>query len=97
MVSILGVKQKFMKKISNGVNNKNSYLKLNYKPNHSNEIIATFYGKSKSSLSELTKQVAAESSIGTWTKLSTLSDKVFARLAARVFYLNNKTGIFKIA
>jgi len=76
---------------------KNNYLKLKYKPNYNNEIIATFYGESKTSLQELAQQVAGESSIGTWTKLTNLSDKIFEKLAARIFYLNKKTGIFKIA
>ncbi|OQX71398.1 type III ribulose-bisphosphate carboxylase [Candidatus Parcubacteria bacterium 4484_255] len=76
---------------------KNSYLNLNYKPDYNNEIVATFYGESKASLKEMAQQVAGESSIGTWTKLTTLSDKVFEKLAARIFYLNEKTRIFKIA
>jgi len=67
--------------------NKNSYLRLRYKPDFKNEIIATFYGESKTSLEELVQQVAGESSIGTWTKLTTLSDKVFKKLAAKSFFI----------
>jgi len=76
---------------------KNAYLKLNYKPDYQNEIIVTFYGESRLSLEELAVKVAEESSIGTWTRISTLSPGVFARLAARIFYVNAKTGVFKIA
>ncbi len=76
---------------------KRSYLKLNYKPDYQNEIIATFYGESKISLKELAEKIAAESSIGTWTKINTLSDKVFEKIAARIFYVDSKSGIFKIA
>jgi ribulose-bisphosphate carboxylase large chain len=76
---------------------KNDYLKLNYKPNYQNEIVATFYGESRSSLKELAIKTAEESSIGTWTKINTLSSDILKRLAARIFYVNVKTGIFKIA
>ncbi|MCF7907109.1 type III ribulose-bisphosphate carboxylase [Patescibacteria group bacterium] len=76
---------------------KNKYLQLEYKPNYQEEIIATFYGESNGSLEELSEQVAGESSIGTWTKLTTLSDEVFQRLGARIFSLDKKNNIFKIA
>ncbi len=68
-----------------------------YQPDYKNEIIATFYGESKLPLKELAVKVAEESSIGTWTKLSTLSDKVFNKLAAKVFFCQPRQGIFKIA
>jgi len=74
-----------------------TYLRLRHKPDTKNEIIVTYYGESNLSLKELAQKVAEESSIGTWTKLTTLSNKVFQKLAARVFYINPKTGIFKIA
>ncbi len=76
---------------------KTTYLRLNYKPKPKDEIIVTYYGESKLSLSKLAQKVAEESSIGTWTKVNTLSDKIFNKLAAKVFSVNNKTGIFKIA
>nr|VDD89095.1 RuBisCO long chain, Form III-c [uncultured bacterium] len=75
----------------------NNYLRLNYKPDYKNDIIAVFYGESKLSLSELAIKVAEESSIGTWTKITTLSPKTFEKLAGRIFYVNSKTGVFKIA
>lgn len=76
---------------------KRTYLKPGYKPDYKNEIIVTFFGESKIPFKKMAEKVAEESSIGTWTKVSTLSDKVFDKLSARVFYLNPKTGIFKIA
>ena len=86
-----------MNKTSNGVNKKTTYLRLNYKSKPKEEIIVTYYGESKLSLNKLAQKVAEESSIGTWTKINTLSDAVFKKLAAKVFYVNSKTGIFKIA
>jgi len=79
------------------MNKKTTYLKLNYKPDSKNEMIVTYYGESKLSLNKLAQKVAEESSIGTWTKINTLSDQMFQKLAAKVFYVNSKTGIFKIA
>lgn len=76
---------------------KKKYFQLGYQPNYQEEIIATFYGESNNSLEELSEQVAGESSIGTWTKLTTLSDKVFQRLGARIFSLDKENNIFKIA
>ncbi len=76
---------------------KSTYLRLKYKPKPQEEIIVTYYGESKLSLNKLAQKVAEESSIGTWTKVKTLSDKVFNKLAAKVFSVNTRTGIFKIA
>jgi len=76
---------------------KNNYLRLNYKPDYKNELIATYYAEAKLSLGQIGIKVAEESSIGTWTKLTTLSPRIFERLAARVFYIDPKKGIFKIA
>ncbi|MBL7141805.1 type III ribulose-bisphosphate carboxylase [Patescibacteria group bacterium] len=76
---------------------KNSYLRLKYKPNYQNEIIATFYLESKLPLKQAAIKVAEESSIGTWTKLTTLSARTLKKLAAKVFYLNSKNKIVKIA
>lgn len=76
---------------------KNNYLRLNYKPDYKNEIVATYYAESKLSLTQIGVKVAEESSIGTWTELTTLSSQTFEKLAAKVFYANPKKGIFKIA
>jgi ribulose-bisphosphate carboxylase large chain len=68
-----------------------------YQPDYQNEIIATFTGESKLPLKELAMKVAEESSIGTWTKISTCSDKIFNKLSAKVFFCQPLKKIFKIA
>jgi len=72
-------------------------LRLGAKPDYKTHIVATFYIESKISLSRAAGEIAAESSIGTWTELKTLRPEVARRLAAVIFYLNQKTGIVRIA
>lgn len=73
------------------------YFSLSKKPDYRKHIVATFYIESKISLSRAAEEVAAESSIGTWTELKTLKPEVARRLAAKIFFLNRRTGIAKIA
>lgn len=73
------------------------YLRPGYRPNIKNEIIATYYLESSLPLAEAAAHIAAESSIGTWTKLGTLKDKTLAKLGPRIFHLDNKKKIVKIA
>ncbi|HNV97380.1 MAG TPA: type III ribulose-bisphosphate carboxylase [bacterium] len=75
---------------------KKSFVNLNYKP-HKDDIIATYRIESKLSLEKAAVEVAAESSIGTWTKLSTLNQKTFNRLAPQIFYIDKKKKIVHIA
>ncbi len=73
------------------------YLRLGYRPKFKEEVIATYYLESSLPLAEAAGHIAAESSIGTWTKLSTLRDKTLAKLGPKIFYLDNKKKIVKIA
>ncbi|MDD4289711.1 MAG: ribulose-bisphosphate carboxylase large subunit [Patescibacteria group bacterium] len=75
---------------------KKSFVNLHYKPNK-NDIIATYRIESKLGLEKAAIEVAAESSIGTWTKLSTLNQKTFNKLAPQIFYINKKKKIVDIA
>ena len=83
------------KKASNGM--KTSYFNLKYKPNRQKDIIATYYIESKLGLKKAAIEVDKESSIGTWTNLTSMTSKIFDRLAPQVFYENRKTNIVKIA
>ncbi|HNZ86278.1 MAG TPA: type III ribulose-bisphosphate carboxylase [bacterium] len=76
--------------------NKKSYINLNYKPDK-DDIIATYRIESKLGLEKAAIEVAAESSIGTWTKLSTLTQKTFNKLASQIFFIDKKKKIVKIA
>lgn len=75
---------------------KKSFVNLKYKPSK-DDIIATYRIESKLGLLKAATEIAAESSIGTWTKINTLTQKTFDKLAPQIFYANNKTKIVKIA
>jgi ribulose-bisphosphate carboxylase large chain len=75
---------------------KTSFVNLKYKPNK-DDIIATYRIESKLGLKKAAIEVAKESSIGTWTKLSTLEQKTFNKLAPQIFYINHKNKKVKIA
>lgn len=75
---------------------KKSFLNLHYKPNK-NDIIATYRIESKLGLEKAAIEIAAESSIGTWTKISTLKQKTFDKLAPQIFFIDKKKKIVKIA
>jgi ribulose-bisphosphate carboxylase large chain len=74
-----------------------SYLHLGQKPNPENHIVATYKITSKEPLKKAADQVAAESSIGTWTKVTALTEKRFNLLSAKVFKKNEKEKTVKIA
>jgi ribulose-bisphosphate carboxylase large chain len=76
---------------------KTSFLNLNYRPNFENEIIAVYYVESKLTLEKAAIEIAKESSIGTWTELTTSSQKIFDKLAPQIFSINQRTKIIKIA
>ncbi|NMB48515.1 type III ribulose-bisphosphate carboxylase [Candidatus Kuenenbacteria bacterium] len=76
---------------------KSPYIRPGYKPNYQKEVIATYRLESPLPLAEAATHIAAESSIGTWTKLKTLKDKTLARLGPKIFYLDNKKKLVKIA
>ncbi len=75
---------------------KTSFVNLKYKPSR-DDIIATYRIESKLELKKAAIEVAKESSIGTWTKLTTLKQKTFDKLAPQIFYANSRTKIVKIA
>ena len=76
-----------------------SYLKIGYQPNRRREIVAVYRLEPAKGghFAETAQAIAAESSIGTWTHLKTLSEDVFKDLAAKIFFLDEKTKTVKIA
>lgn len=72
------------------------YIKPKYRPK-SDELICTYKITSKLDFKEAATIVATESSIGTWTSISTLKKSTIKKLAPKVFYLNSKTKTAKIA
>lgn len=69
-----------------------SYLCLGAEIDKTKHIIATFRMESGLALEEAASEIAAESSIGTWTKVGTLSEETFDRLAAKVFDIKKIIG-----
>ena len=63
----------------------------------SNAVICTFKVKTNEDFGKVSKEIAAESSVGTWVKVKGLSDEIFERLAARVIEMQPADGIVKIA
>ena len=76
-----------------------SYLQIGYQPNRHHDLVVTFRLEPAEgySFEEVAQAIAGESSIGTWTFLGDLSPKVFTALAAKIFFLDKKTKIVKIA
>ncbi|OQB44493.1 MAG: Ribulose bisphosphate carboxylase large chain [Parcubacteria group bacterium ADurb.Bin159] len=69
-----------------------------FKPDLKKYLISTlFLEPNKVSLKQAAESIAAESSIGTWTELNTLSQNIQKKLKAIVFEINPKTKIIKIA
>ncbi|MFH0936520.1 MAG: type III ribulose-bisphosphate carboxylase [Candidatus Woesearchaeota archaeon] len=65
------------------------YIDLKYKPNK-NDLICEYYVEpNSSSIKQVCNDIAAESSIGTWTNVSTMNKKIM-KLRARVFNINGK-------
>lgn len=74
-----------------------SYLFLDEKFDSERHIIATYRLEAKADFLKAAGQVAAESSIGTWTKVTTQTEKSFRLLSAKVFEVEQATKRIKIA
>ncbi|MFH1256476.1 MAG: type III ribulose-bisphosphate carboxylase [Candidatus Diapherotrites archaeon] len=74
------------------------YVDLSYKPGKG-DLVADFFlePNAKVPFEEAAQAVAAESSIGTWTELSTLTQDILKRLRPKIFELDEKKGTAKIA
>ncbi|MFW6013554.1 MAG: type III ribulose-bisphosphate carboxylase [Nanoarchaeota archaeon] len=73
-----------------------SYINKKYKPTE-NDLVASYYISCDTSLEEAANNIAKESSIGTWTEISTMNEKVAKRLRPSVYFIDKKRGIIKIA
>ena len=75
------------------------YVNLDYKPNE-DDLIAMYYVEKSSEcrdLEQACEEIAKESSIGTWTKIATLSADIAEKLKPSAFYINDTNNIVKIA
>lgn len=77
---------------------KYSYLHLNEKP-CKDDIVATFKLEPQKGFDfvKTAQELAAESSVGTWTEVTTLTKNIFENLAAKIIYLDKKKKIVKVA
>ncbi|HMB26359.1 MAG TPA: RuBisCO large subunit C-terminal-like domain-containing protein, partial [Patescibacteria group bacterium] len=73
------------------------FIDQGYKPDSDKELLATFYMEPNIAFNKAADAVAGESSIGSWTELSTLKPKTAKKLKATVYSINQKKKIIKIA
>jgi len=73
------------------------YIDLKYKPKEDDLICEYHVEPYRVSLKEACENIAAESSIGTWTDVWTMKPEIANRLKPHVFYLDKRTGCVKIA
>ncbi|MFX0023328.1 MAG: type III ribulose-bisphosphate carboxylase [Candidatus Hermodarchaeota archaeon] len=75
------------------------YINLGYIPNDT-DLVAMYYVEISpecKTLQQASEEIAKESSIGTWTEISTLSPKIAERLKPSTFYIDHENSIIKIA
>ncbi len=76
------------------------YLDFDYKPDKESDFIVFIWAKGKAPIEKIAEAIAAESSVGSWTKLTTMNDFVWTHYRARVFQVNKvgkDAGFIKIA
>jgi len=75
-----------------------SYINKKYIPNSKDLVVAYKVTPNRGvDFNNAAAGLAAESSIGTWTKISTMNKRIASKLKPSVFYANKKTGTVKIA
>ena len=75
------------------------YVNLDYKPTKKDLIVMYFVEKALdcNSLEKACEEIAKESSIGTWTDITTMSADIANRLKPSTFFIDNNNQIIKIA
>lgn len=73
------------------------YIDLRYKPGPKDVVCEYFVEPNKITLEQACEHIAGESSIGTWTTISTMNEKIAKKLKPHVFSINHHTGEVKIA
>ena len=75
-----------------------SFIDLRYRPKKTNVLcqyrLVPERGKS---IDEVAQDIAGESSIGTWTKLTTMKKKIWETLHPHIYYINKKEKKIRIA
>jgi len=73
------------------------YVDLKYIPSRKDLIAEYYVEPNKISLEEAADNIAKESSIGTWTSISTMKKDIFEKLKPGVFSIDKENNIIKIA
>ncbi|MFH1801254.1 MAG: type III ribulose-bisphosphate carboxylase [archaeon] len=75
-----------------------NFINLNYKPKKTDVICQYRVLPAKGiSLEEISGMVAGESSVGTWTEVSTMKKRIAKKLSPAVFYIDKKNYRIRIA
>ncbi len=83
---------------SNRVKEYEGYVELSYKPTKDDLVCEYYIEPAKGiTLESAAQRIASESSIGTWTDIGTLDQKMFDELSPKVFFVDKKKGIVRIA
>ncbi len=77
---------------------KENYFFPDYK-RQKDDLVCFFYAEpsGKLTLEETAQRIASESSIGTWTNISNMSEELFKKYSPKIFMLDKKTKTFRIA
>jgi len=67
------------------------YADFKYTPDKNNDFVVLLWAKGGVGLEKIAEAIAAESSVGSWTKLKTMNDFVWKHYRARVFKIKKVT------
>jgi len=73
------------------------YIDLKYKPSKKDLIAEYYVEPNKISIEKVCEHLAAESSIGTWTTISTMNPRIAKKLKPHVYDIDKKSRCVKIA
>jgi len=76
------------------------YYDPKYRPKEDTDFVVLFWAKGSMPIEKIAEAIAAESSVGSWTKLQTMNDFVWKHYRARVFRIDKVTknsGFMRIA
>jgi ribulose-bisphosphate carboxylase large chain len=62
-----------------------TYIDPDYEPDLNNDLLVWHWVSGDFDIEKLAEALAAESSVGTWTKLKTINEEVFTKLRAKVY------------
>ena len=72
------------------------YLQLDKEPDPDQELVCRFNVTSKLPIETAAEAVADESSVGTWTTVSTMEEQILANLGAKVTNIDKESGEIQV-